>query len=167
MLLCKQAEKGVPLQAEQFDWLADTDEEIDEHDIEAHYSYMAKIQEVPTAVSGTDSEPLERDTVPKTNVSEGLSKPVTTQNLPQTARQAVRNTNVIKPGMYQIDTRTTQTRAPQLPQTSKNTNPHVSTSTGVNHITNVSRPKHRSNQMKDKVVPNISQVKFKTTEIED
>ncbi|GJY71279.1 hypothetical protein Tco_0474982 [Tanacetum coccineum] len=53
--------------------------------------------------------------VPKTNVSEGLSKPVTTQNLPQTARQAVRNTKVIKPGMYQIDTRTTQTRAPQLP----------------------------------------------------
>ncbi|GKD32645.1 integrase, catalytic region, zinc finger, CCHC-type containing protein [Tanacetum coccineum] len=30
MLLCKQAEKGVPLQAEQSDWLADTDEEIDE-----------------------------------------------------------------------------------------------------------------------------------------
>nr|GEX23421.1 hypothetical protein [Tanacetum cinerariifolium]GEX43350.1 hypothetical protein [Tanacetum cinerariifolium] len=32
MLLCKQAEKGVPLQAEQYDWLADTDEEIDEHE---------------------------------------------------------------------------------------------------------------------------------------
>nr|GEV51287.1 hypothetical protein [Tanacetum cinerariifolium] len=30
MLLWKQAEKGVPLQAEQSDWLADTDEEIDE-----------------------------------------------------------------------------------------------------------------------------------------
>nr|GEU71091.1 hypothetical protein [Tanacetum cinerariifolium] len=29
MLLCKQAEKGVPLQAEQADWLEDTDEEID------------------------------------------------------------------------------------------------------------------------------------------
>nr|GEY94363.1 hypothetical protein [Tanacetum cinerariifolium]GEZ10106.1 hypothetical protein [Tanacetum cinerariifolium] len=26
MLLCKQAEQGVPLQAEQYDWLADTDE---------------------------------------------------------------------------------------------------------------------------------------------
>ncbi|GKE34458.1 retrotransposon protein, putative, unclassified, partial [Tanacetum coccineum] len=43
MLLCKQAEKGVPLQAEQYDWLADTDEEIDEQELEAHYSYMAKI----------------------------------------------------------------------------------------------------------------------------
>nr|GEZ49136.1 hypothetical protein [Tanacetum cinerariifolium] len=27
------------------DWLADTDEEIDEQELEAHYSYMAKIQE--------------------------------------------------------------------------------------------------------------------------
>ncbi|GJS61466.1 retrovirus-related pol polyprotein from transposon TNT 1-94 [Tanacetum coccineum] len=60
MLLCKQAEKGVQLQAEQSDWLADTDEEIDEQELEAHYSYMAKIQEVPNADSGTNSEPLEQ-----------------------------------------------------------------------------------------------------------
>ncbi|GJW56838.1 retrovirus-related pol polyprotein from transposon TNT 1-94 [Tanacetum coccineum] len=55
MLLCKQAEKGVPLQAGQSDWLADTDEEIDEQELEAHYNYMAKIQEVPTANSKTDT----------------------------------------------------------------------------------------------------------------
>ncbi|GJU19761.1 hypothetical protein Tco_1153103 [Tanacetum coccineum] len=60
MLLCKQAEKGVQLQAEQSDWLADTDEEIDEQELEAHYSYMAKIQEVPNADSSTDAEPLEQ-----------------------------------------------------------------------------------------------------------
>nr|GEU92175.1 hypothetical protein [Tanacetum cinerariifolium] len=60
MLLCKQAEQGVPLQAEQYDWLADTDEEIDEQELEAHYNYMEKIQEVPTANSCTDSEPLEQ-----------------------------------------------------------------------------------------------------------
>ncbi|GJR15657.1 hypothetical protein Tco_0798309 [Tanacetum coccineum] len=48
-----------------------------------------------------------KKSIPKTNVSEGLSKPFTRQNLPQTARQAVRNTNVIKPGMFEIDTRTT------------------------------------------------------------
>nr|GEZ88873.1 hypothetical protein [Tanacetum cinerariifolium] len=53
--------------------------------------------------------------VPKANVSEGLSKPVTTQTLSQTARQAVSNTNVLKPGMYRIDNRTAHTRAPQLP----------------------------------------------------
>ncbi|GJS75862.1 hypothetical protein Tco_0725743 [Tanacetum coccineum] len=37
ILLCKQAEKGVPLQAEQADWLEDTDEEIDEEELESHY----------------------------------------------------------------------------------------------------------------------------------
>nr|GEU90332.1 hypothetical protein [Tanacetum cinerariifolium] len=61
MLLCKQAEQGVPLQAEQYDWLADMDEEVDEQELEAHYNYMAKIQEVPTADSGTDSEPVEQN----------------------------------------------------------------------------------------------------------
>ncbi|GJT59731.1 hypothetical protein Tco_1003264 [Tanacetum coccineum] len=59
MLLCKQAEKGVPLQAEQDDWLEETDEEIDEQELEVHYSYIVKIQEVPIADSGTDTEPLE------------------------------------------------------------------------------------------------------------
>nr|GEW50120.1 putative ribonuclease H-like domain-containing protein [Tanacetum cinerariifolium] len=56
MLPCKQAEKGVPLQAEQYDWLADTDEDIDEQELEAHYSYMAKIQKVPTTDSDTDED---------------------------------------------------------------------------------------------------------------
>ncbi|GKA71491.1 hypothetical protein Tco_0777630 [Tanacetum coccineum] len=54
------AKKSIPLQAEQSDWLADTDEEIDEQELKTHYSYMAKIQEVPTTNSGTDSEPLEQ-----------------------------------------------------------------------------------------------------------
>ncbi|GKC39590.1 hypothetical protein Tco_1051974 [Tanacetum coccineum] len=69
--------------------------------------------------------------------------------------------------MYRINTRTTQTRAPQLPHTSRNTNPHVSTSIGVIHRTSFSRPLRKSNQMKDKVMPNNSQVKFKKTEVED
>nr|GEZ87618.1 hypothetical protein [Tanacetum cinerariifolium] len=38
-----------------------TDEEVDEQELEAHYSYMAKIQEVSTADSGTDSEPVEQN----------------------------------------------------------------------------------------------------------
>nr|GEV37067.1 hypothetical protein [Tanacetum cinerariifolium] len=105
--------------------------------------------------------------VPKTNVSEGLSKIVTAQTLPQTERQAVSNTNVLKPGMYRIDNRTTQTRAPQSPQTFRNTNPRVSNSAGVNHKTNVSRSHLRSNQMKDKVMPNNSQVKLKKNQVED
>ncbi|GJW87671.1 retrovirus-related pol polyprotein from transposon TNT 1-94 [Tanacetum coccineum] len=108
-----------------------------------------------------------KKSVSKTNESEGLSKPVTPQNLPQTATQAVSNINAIKPGMYQIESSTTQTRAPQLTQTSWNTNPRVSTSTGAAHKTNVSRPQPRSNQMKDKVMPNTSYVKFNKTEVEE
>nr|GEU33509.1 retrotransposon protein, putative, unclassified [Tanacetum cinerariifolium] len=38
---------------------------------------------------------------------------------------------------------------------------------GVIHRTNVSRPQLMSTQMKDKVMPNNSQVKFKKTEVED
>ncbi|GJT69378.1 hypothetical protein Tco_1028664 [Tanacetum coccineum] len=41
--------------------LQDMDEEIDEQELEAHYSYMEKIQEVPNADSGTDAEPLEQE----------------------------------------------------------------------------------------------------------
>nr|GEU51503.1 hypothetical protein [Tanacetum cinerariifolium] len=104
--------------------------------------------------------------VPKANVSEGLSKPVTAQTLHQTAKQAVSNTNVLKPGMYRIDNRSTQTRAPQLPRTVRNTNPCVSSSTGVNHKPNVSRPQHKSNQSRDKVLPNNSQVKVKKIQVE-
>nr|GFA38907.1 integrase, catalytic region, zinc finger, CCHC-type, peptidase aspartic, catalytic [Tanacetum cinerariifolium] len=69
--------------------------------------------------------------------------------------------------MYRIDNRTTQTRAPQSHQTVRNTNPRVSTSIGVNHKTNVSRPQHRRNQLKEKVLPNNSQVKLKKTEVEE
>nr|GEY35653.1 retrovirus-related Pol polyprotein from transposon TNT 1-94 [Tanacetum cinerariifolium] len=321
MLLCKQAKQGVPLQAEQDDWLADTDEEVDERELEAHYSYMAKIQEQSESISNTclvemdnsnvisDSPDMCEDdiqndqndvkskyehvvlanlianlkldvdenkkiqkqlkkanttlaqelkecktilaetsmslgasisvrdscmvalqtkqaefyelkkliengkgksvdtkfdkpyvvrqlnaqripkpsvlgklvpfsnsleriyfpktiSVPKTNVLEGLSKSVTAQTLPQTARNAVSNTNVLKLGMYRIDNRTAHTRAPQLPQTVRNTNPRVSTSTGVNHKPNVSRPQLKSNQSRDNVLPNNSQVKAKKTQVE-
>nr|GEU36831.1 hypothetical protein [Tanacetum cinerariifolium] len=39
-----------------------TDEEVDEQELEAHYSYMAKIQEVPTADADIDSEPVKQNT---------------------------------------------------------------------------------------------------------
>ncbi|GJW19593.1 hypothetical protein Tco_0027029 [Tanacetum coccineum] len=60
MLLCKQAVKDVLLQAEQADWLEDMDEEIDEQELEAHYSFMEKIQEVLPPDLGSDDEPLEK-----------------------------------------------------------------------------------------------------------
>ncbi|GJW06249.1 retrovirus-related pol polyprotein from transposon TNT 1-94 [Tanacetum coccineum] len=338
MMMCKQAEQGVPLQAEQADWLEDTDEEIDEQELEAHYSYMAKILEVSPEESrfywsaiGTGSKNMmkkddsnvtpdssnictndnqvdqnaaecvderaalanlianltldteenktilkqlkkanasltqelekcktnldetnsalrgllvvrdsclialqnktvwfdkykalmigddyeifkqrksvetqfdkpsvvrqpnaqripkpsvlgkptpfsnspemrsfqTKQSVNKTNVSDGLFKQVTQQNLPQNRKQAEIHSNVLKPGMYRIATTTTQNREPQLPHASRNTNPHVSKSSGVNHTTSVSRPQLKCYQVKDKVVPNNSQVKFKKNEVED
>ncbi|GJT50263.1 hypothetical protein Tco_0976420 [Tanacetum coccineum] len=54
-----QSGQCVPLRAKQADWLADTDEEVDEQELEAHYSYMAKIQEVLPADFDNTAEPLE------------------------------------------------------------------------------------------------------------
>ncbi|GJR34352.1 retrovirus-related pol polyprotein from transposon TNT 1-94 [Tanacetum coccineum] len=53
---------------------------------------------------------------------------------------------------------------PQLPHASRNTNPHMSKSSGVIHTTSVSRPQLKCYQVKDKVVPNNSQVKFQKKE---
>ncbi|GKA24418.1 hypothetical protein Tco_0710451 [Tanacetum coccineum] len=108
-----------------------------------------------------------KQSVNKTNVSDGLFKPVTQQSLPQNRNQAVRNTNVLKPGMFRIASTTTQNRTPQLPHTSRNTNPHMSKSSGVIHSTSVSRPQLKCYQVKDKVVPNNSHVKFQKKEVED
>ncbi|GJZ91602.1 hypothetical protein Tco_0663529 [Tanacetum coccineum] len=85
-----------------------------------------------------------KQSVNKTNVSDGLFKQVTQQNLPQNRKQAEIHSNVLKPGMYRIATTTTQTRTPQLPHALRNTNPRVSKSTRVNHYTSVSRPQLKS-----------------------
>nr|GEW23347.1 integrase, catalytic region, zinc finger, CCHC-type, peptidase aspartic, catalytic [Tanacetum cinerariifolium] len=46
-------------QTEQVDWLEDTDKEINKQELEAHYSFITKIQEVLPANSRFDAEPLE------------------------------------------------------------------------------------------------------------
>ncbi|GJZ33171.1 retrovirus-related pol polyprotein from transposon TNT 1-94 [Tanacetum coccineum] len=69
--------------------------------------------------------------------------------------------------MYRIASHLKQTRTQNsLPHASRNTNPYVSKSTGVNHTT-VLQTQLKSYQVKDKVVPNNSQVKFKKKEVED
>nr|GFD33973.1 hypothetical protein [Tanacetum cinerariifolium] len=49
MLLCKQEEAEIQFNAEQADWKDDTDDESDDEsddqELEAHYMYMAKMQE--------------------------------------------------------------------------------------------------------------------------
>nr|GEW32270.1 retrovirus-related Pol polyprotein from transposon TNT 1-94 [Tanacetum cinerariifolium] len=65
MLLFKQDEAGIQLNVEQADWKDDTDDESDDQELEAHYMYMAKFQEVsPDAV---DSGPI-FDTEPEQKV---------------------------------------------------------------------------------------------------
>ncbi|GJX36668.1 retrovirus-related pol polyprotein from transposon TNT 1-94 [Tanacetum coccineum] len=64
MLLCKQ-EARVQLNADQADWKDDTDDESDDQELEAHYMYMAQIQEVtPDPVDNFgpifDAEPLHK-----------------------------------------------------------------------------------------------------------
>ncbi|GJU32465.1 hypothetical protein Tco_1176054 [Tanacetum coccineum] len=50
MMICKQAEQGVPLQA---DWLEDTDEEIDEQELESNIKLHDKDSEVSLRLSST------------------------------------------------------------------------------------------------------------------
>nr|GFC15743.1 hypothetical protein [Tanacetum cinerariifolium] len=65
MLLCKQEEAGIQLNAKQADWKDDTDDESDDQELEAHYMYMAKIQKVSPDV--VDSGPI-FDTEPEQKV---------------------------------------------------------------------------------------------------
>nr|GEY11317.1 hypothetical protein [Tanacetum cinerariifolium] len=64
MLLCKQEEAGIQLNAEQADWRDDTDDESKDQELEARYMYMAQIEEVSpdAADSGPifDTEPLQK-----------------------------------------------------------------------------------------------------------
>nr|GEU37412.1 integrase, catalytic region, zinc finger, CCHC-type, peptidase aspartic, catalytic [Tanacetum cinerariifolium] len=65
MLLCKQEEAGIQLNAEQADWRDDTDDdELEDQELEAHYMYMAQLQKVSpdAANSGPifDAEPLQK-----------------------------------------------------------------------------------------------------------
>nr|GFD54093.1 hypothetical protein [Tanacetum cinerariifolium] len=57
MLLCKQEEARIQLNAEQADWRDDTDDdELEDQELEAHYMYMAQLQEVSPDAS--DSGPI-------------------------------------------------------------------------------------------------------------
>nr|GFD49441.1 hypothetical protein [Tanacetum cinerariifolium] len=47
---------GIQLNAEQADWKDDTNDESDEQELEAHYMYMAKLQQVSPDV--VDSGPI-------------------------------------------------------------------------------------------------------------
>nr|GEW97202.1 hypothetical protein [Tanacetum cinerariifolium] len=66
MLLCKQEEAEIQLNAEQADWRDDTDDddELEDQELEAHYMYMAQLQEVSPDVANSgpifDAKPLQK-----------------------------------------------------------------------------------------------------------
>ncbi|GKC90636.1 retrovirus-related pol polyprotein from transposon TNT 1-94 [Tanacetum coccineum] len=72
MLLCKQEEAGFQLNAEQDDWRDDNDDEPEDQELEAHYMYMAQIQEVTLDVADNsgpifDAKPLQKVQINKDN----------------------------------------------------------------------------------------------------
>ncbi|GJU25617.1 hypothetical protein Tco_1164238 [Tanacetum coccineum] len=60
MLLCKKVEAGFQLNAEQADWRDETNDEPEDQELEAHYLYMAQIQEV-TPDAADNSRPIFND----------------------------------------------------------------------------------------------------------
>ncbi|GJV84341.1 putative ribonuclease H-like domain-containing protein [Tanacetum coccineum] len=65
MLLCKQEEAGVQLNAEQADWKDDTDDESEEQELEAHYMYRHNFKRfLPDPVDNSgpifDDEPMHK-----------------------------------------------------------------------------------------------------------
>ncbi|GKD04467.1 retrovirus-related pol polyprotein from transposon TNT 1-94 [Tanacetum coccineum] len=75
-----------------------------------------------------------------------------------------KNTNVIAPGMFRMNTKsTTQTRTLLLPRDVRKTNKRVSFSTRVNSTTSVSRPQLKRN-LEDRFLHNNSQVNTKEVE---
>nr|GEZ54256.1 retrovirus-related Pol polyprotein from transposon TNT 1-94 [Tanacetum cinerariifolium] len=56
MLLCKQEEAEIQLNAEQADWRDDTDDELEDQELEAHYMYIEQLQEV--SPDAADSGPI-------------------------------------------------------------------------------------------------------------
>ncbi|GKA92154.1 hypothetical protein Tco_0814079 [Tanacetum coccineum] len=56
MLLCKQEEAEIQFSEEQVDWRDDTDDKPNDQELEAHYMYMAKIQEVHLKKSRAQKE---------------------------------------------------------------------------------------------------------------
>nr|GFB74185.1 hypothetical protein [Tanacetum cinerariifolium] len=58
-------EAGIQLNAKQADWRDDTDDdELEDQELEAHYMYMAQLQEVSPDAAGSgpifDVEPLQK-----------------------------------------------------------------------------------------------------------
>nr|GEX01284.1 hypothetical protein [Tanacetum cinerariifolium] len=165
---CKQAEQGIPLQAEHVDWLADTNDEIDEQELEARYSFMAKIQEVHCVQSKTISNTcfVEKDDSDVTPDSPDMCKNdiQTDQNAKdEQTSKTLEESNGVRDS-YLVALQTKQTEFEKYKACNDRT---VNYDKLKSHKTNVSRAQLRSNQMTNKIVPKNSHVKAKKTKVED
>ncbi|GKG13021.1 hypothetical protein Tco_0349981, partial [Tanacetum coccineum] len=88
--MCKQAEQGVPLQAEQADWLANMDEEIDEQELEAHYKCVDERVVLANLIANLTLDTEENKTIlkqlKKSNVSLTQELEECKTNLDETSR---------------------------------------------------------------------------------
>nr|GEW65432.1 hypothetical protein [Tanacetum cinerariifolium] len=151
MLLCKQEEAVIQLNAEQADWRDDTDDVSENQELEAHY-----IEHLEQSKSINDTYPNEQDehNVIIDSIDMSYDREQIDQNDDDLANER----------MYKLHTKPTQTRTTQLPHDSRKTNKRVSFSKGVIPTTSVSRPQVKSNQMEDKVLLNNSQGKKQKVE---
>nr|GEX44200.1 copia protein [Tanacetum cinerariifolium] len=192
MLMSKQAEQGVPLQVEQYDWLADTDEEVDEQELEAHYSYMGKIKENEQNDVESDDERvmlanLKLDVDKNKKIQKQLKKANTTLAqelkvckaiLAKTSKSLEESLSVRDSCLVALQKKQTEfekymafnDRTINYEKLEHKLNEtlgqlaqkDIEIKEGVNHKTNVSRPQHKSNQLRDNVVPTIVSLNSKT-----
>nr|GEZ23559.1 hypothetical protein [Tanacetum cinerariifolium] len=165
MLLCKQEEAGFQLNAEQADWRDDTNNEPEDQELEAHYMYMAQIQEVTSDVADNsgpifDTEPLQSVIIDSLDVSYDREHIDHDDNDDDLANERDLLASLIEKPKCEIDD-------------SKKRNKFLETSNkalvdklkGVIPPSSVSRPQLKSNQMKDRIMLNNSQ--GKKQEVED
>nr|GEW24835.1 cryptochrome1c [Tanacetum cinerariifolium] len=165
----------------------DTDEEIDEQELKAHYSFIAKIQEVLPPESNSAAEPLEQDDSNVTPDSPDMcdndiqidqnaeDERVALANLIANLKHDIDENKKIQKQLKKANAslahelKECKSILAKTSKTLKESN-SIQDSCLVslqNKQTEFKRPHHRRTQMKDKVMPNNSQVKDKKTKVED
>nr|GEY29390.1 hypothetical protein [Tanacetum cinerariifolium] len=171
MLLCKQEGAGIHMNAEQADWRDDTDDESNDHELEAHYMYMAQIQEVfPDAA---DSGPIfDFEPVQKVSTDDHYNVFSIESEHPEVMIEN-RLTRMMMMMILQIEFLASLIEKLKCEiDDSKNHNKVLETSNkvlveklkGVIPTTSVSRPQLKSNPMEDRIMLNNSKGKKQDVE---
>nr|GEU92199.1 putative ribonuclease H-like domain-containing protein [Tanacetum cinerariifolium] len=142
MLLCKQEEAGIQFNAEQADWRNDTDDELEDQQLEAHYMYMAQLQEV--SPDAADSGPIfDTEPVQKVSTDDHYNVFSIESEHPKESK-SIHNTYLIEEDEHNVIIDSLDIRV--IPTTS------------------VSRPQLKSNRIEDRVLHNHSQGKKQDVE---